>query len=728
MTSHLKGATGPRARVDLGTTVATDAVDGAREPTPTAPLVTPGFEPGNAPQNAAPRSLTAPLVFDRLGPDAAPTAGASEQPPAYLLALVDASTGVRAHRRPWERLSADERLALASLGYDRTSWSRAQNGELSALPPAASLPFERLGPEQQRAVSALGLDAEQWNGDVAARSDLFRSPALLAAVSRALSEPGEVSEETVRRELLPAARRFLIETPTAKATLLYVLSFWGGRFTDGGRKALRDEINHNTLLDSVAGGFKNLGWNASIVPTDHRNPGPLDPVIANDASGESAVMLRQRVEVKGPQDVWDAIDRGHRTGSPLCIAGRRHSEGGQTLSPGGIQLDMRGMNRMQLLGDGKTLRVEAGATWAEVQAELAKYGLAVRVMQTSNIFTVGGALSVNCHGRTPGEPPFISTVKSFRIMMADGTVKTCSRDENYELFKHVIGGYGLFGVVLDIDLDTRPNVMGHLEVEAVSTAEFPERMRALQGDPKAKGDPAVELAYGRLSPDGKTTMLYVVRKAGDAKAEPTATPAKGGLPPEVMKWAMKLSKLGPEELQARWWAENKTQAKQSTDTLTHFMSPNVDGLRQLWFDEGRQTDILHEYFIPWEHFTDFRDGLALLEREYGTHTLNTTLRQVSKDDESALAYATADDSCAFVLYFNQKISPKGDARQAELTQKLIDLAHQCKGTFYLPYQLHYTAEQLRTSYPKIDQFFATKRRYDPHGVFSNMFYEKYGRD
>jgi hypothetical protein len=34
-------------------------------------------------------------------------------------------------------------------------------------------------------------------------------------------------------------------------------------------------------------------------------------------------------------------------------------------------------------------------------------------------------------------------------------------------------------------------------------------------------------------------------------------------------------------------------------------------------------------------------------------------------------------------------------------------------------------EQLRTAYPEIDDFFATKRTYDPIGLFSNALYERY---
>jgi FAD/FMN-containing dehydrogenase len=46
----------------------------------------------------------------------------------------------------------------------------------------------------------------------------------------------------------------------------------------------------------------------------------------------------------------------------------------------------------------KIAKVGAGASWSELQKEANEYGLAVRVMQASNIFSIGGSISANCHG------------------------------------------------------------------------------------------------------------------------------------------------------------------------------------------------------------------------------------------------------------------------------------------------------------------------------------------
>ena len=58
-------------------------------------------------------------------------------------------------------------------------------------------------------------------------------------------------------------------------------------------------------------------------------------------------------------------------------------------------------------------------------------------------------------------------------MLADGSVVHCSREENVELFSAVLGGYGLFGIILDVDLATVPNRRYMLDRRVVTTSQLP---------------------------------------------------------------------------------------------------------------------------------------------------------------------------------------------------------------------------------------------------------------
>ena len=80
-------------------------------------------------------------------------------------------------------------------------------------------------------------------------------------------------------------------------------------------------------------------------------------------------------------------------------------------------------------------------------------------MQSNHDFGVAATFSVNAHGWPVPYGPFGSTVRSLRLMLADGTVVTCSRTENQELFQLAMGGYGLFGIILELEVDMVENLL-----------------------------------------------------------------------------------------------------------------------------------------------------------------------------------------------------------------------------------------------------------------------------
>jgi len=145
-------------------------------------------------------------------------------------------------------------------------------------------------------------------------------------------------------------------------------------------------------------------------------------------------------------------------GSHLTVAGGRHAMGGQQFGSGSTVLDTRPMARV--LGFDQRqghIEVEAGIQWPELvdyllaaqQGRVSQWGIAQK--QTgANFFTVGGSVSANCHGRGLTMAPIVHDVESLRLVRSDGSVVTCSRQQNPELFGLVVGGYGLFGAVYSV--------------------------------------------------------------------------------------------------------------------------------------------------------------------------------------------------------------------------------------------------------------------------------------
>ncbi|MFC5551204.1 FAD-binding oxidoreductase [Massilia aerilata] len=142
----------------------------------------------------------------------------------------------------------------------------------------------------------------------------------------------------------------------------------------------------------------------------------------------------------------------------VAIGGGRYSMGGQTAAALGLHLDMRRMNRLLHVDrTARWVRVQAGMTWRDLQDVLDPAGLSVKSMQSYSNFTIGGAVSVNAHGRYTNTGPVGSTVRALRMVLADGAIVDASPGENTELFRAAVGGYGAAGVIVEVELDLAEN-------------------------------------------------------------------------------------------------------------------------------------------------------------------------------------------------------------------------------------------------------------------------------
>jgi decaprenylphospho-beta-D-ribofuranose 2-oxidase len=442
----------------------------------------------------------------------------------------------------------------------------------------------------------------------------------------------------------------------------------------------------------------------------------------NDASGLNRTTVSKVVSPTNEEEIRAAIASARNGGLKVAIAGARHSMGGQSLYPNAIALDMRHYNRLVSIdAERKLVTVESGMTWRELQEYLNLNGLAVTVMQGPNVFTVGGSISVNAHGWDMRNGPTAATVESFHIMTADGSVRLCSRTANPELFRLALGGYGLFGVILDVTLRVTTNGAYQATVSEMDYRDFPEYFKN-----SILANPRVDLAEADLSisPDTLLRDLVGVAYAHTNEIAGRTDP----LDPEAHisrdRFYFDLSRRFDWGKSLRWRLQKRYEypAPDSIRTRNNiFRSP----LERIQHYSPNDADILQEYFVPPENLTGFLDELRAIIERRNVNLLSATIRYVTANDDAFLSYARRDLFCV-VIYINVKTSERGQARAADLTRELIDLSISDGGTFYLPYVLYYDKSELTAAYPKIDEFFEMKRQYDPSELFMNSFYAKYG--
>jgi FAD/FMN-containing dehydrogenase len=461
-------------------------------------------------------------------------------------------------------------------------------------------------------------------------------------------------------------------------------------------------------------------WQTNTTDVDQRRQ--LPEGVIDDASGLNATRVAEVWDI--PVDIEDAekqlsllLVRAKSEGLKVSIAGARHSMGGHTIYPGGIAINMLPLNNMRLDREQNLLHVGAGALWEDIIPYLESHGRSVAVMQSNNSFSVGGSISVNCHGWQFNRPPIASTIESLRLMKADGTIVRCSRAENQELFSLVLGGYGLFGIILDLQLRVVPNERYRLEQHLVPLDESLAKLNAT-----VKERPGARMVYARMNVTPDQMFREVIINAfivEEGEPPPLAERENVSLRRAIFRGSVG-SDYGKE---LRWSAETKLQPLLVGKVFSRNQLLN-EGVEVFQNRSAESTDILHEYFVPGDQVATFVWQMRKVILDHDGDLLNVTVRDINEDSDTFLRYAD-QPIFAFVMLFNQPKTDSGEARMQAMTRQLIDSAIAAGGRYYLPYRLHATVGQFHQAYPQAKKFFELKLKYDPDELFQNEFYRKY---
>lgn len=447
------------------------------------------------------------------------------------------------------------------------------------------------------------------------------------------------------------------------------------------------------------------------------------PGYTNDASHLNETKVDSVVRAfddvnKSTTQIFELVKQAKEQGKKISIAGAQHSMGGHTIYPGGIVLDMKGFHYMELDSLGEHLLVGSGALWSEIISYLDLHQRSVSVMQSNNSFSVGGSISVNCHGWQPNSPPIASTVESFRLINADGKILKCSRTENKELFSLVLGGYGLFGVILDVVLKVVPNKMYTAHQYVIRSADYIKEYDRLATDP------AIGMVYGRININPDNFMQEAILSTFTVHENAIMEPLKEESSfTSIRRTVFRGSANNDYGKNLRWRAEKFGASEINGKKFSRNQLLN-EGVEVFQNRDTAYTDILHEYFIPKAMVGHFIDSLRKIIPAFKIDLLNITVRNVKKDEDTFLRYAN-EEVFGFVMLFNQAKTNEAEEQMKAATQRMIDATISLKGTYYLPYRLHATKDQMNRSYPQANQFFLLKKKYDPSEVFQNKFYQTY---
>jgi len=404
---------------------------------------------------------------------------------------------------------------------------------------------------------------------------------------------------------------------------------------------------------------------------------------------------------------------------PVCIGGARYSMGGQIATEHSLHLDMRQFNRVVGYSPkNKVVRVQSGMRWRDLQSVIDPHDLSVKIMQSYANFTIGGALSVNAHGRYVGAGPIINSVRALQIVLADGSALEASRDTNADLFHAAIGGYGAVGVITEVELDLTPNVVMERQVHRMPVADYLEFFRG-----QVRQNERAVLHNADLVPpefDQATSVTWLATNKAPTVSDRLVPLGQSYNFDHALMWGVAKFPGG------------QSFRKDVVDPLRYLSHPVVRRNYEASLDvaslgpiaNGDSTYALQEYFLPMAQFDAFVARMAAILRTHRVHAVNVSVRHSPPDHASWLSWAR-EEMFSFVLYYWQQVFAADREAVGIWTRELIDVAVSLGGTYYLPYQLHATPEQFARAYPNAHRLFALKARVDPGNRLRNKLWDKY---
>src|SRR5438034_2561633 len=440
--------------------------------------------------------------------------------------------------------------------------------------------------------------------------------------------------------------------------------------------------------------------------------------------------VRELLTPRTRDELAEIVRSASRKGLPISVSGCRHSMGGQQFGTDSICIDTRSLDRVISFDqESGLIEAEAGIQWPklirtylDVQRDSAnQWGIAQK--QTgADTFTLGGSLSSNVHGRGLRMKPLISNIESFTMIIADGKSIRCSREDNSELFRLAIGGYGLFGLIDTVTLRLVPRQKLRRVVEIVHANDLPKRFEERIAQKFLYGD--FQFSVDEKSPDFLQRGVFSCYEPISAD-EPIV--AKKELRDDDWLELLRLAYTDREKAFKRYsdyyLSTNGQTYWSDTNQLSAYLPNYAQKIRvQIGGDES--SLIITEIYVPRPALPDFLAQAADLLRSNRTNVIYGTVRLIEKDDESFLAWAKESYACVIFNLLTLH-TPSGIEASARSFRGLIDLAIARGGSHYLTYHKFAKPEQIIACYPQFKEFLALKRKHDPTERFQSDWYRYY---
>lgn len=421
-------------------------------------------------------------------------------------------------------------------------------------------------------------------------------------------------------------------------------------------------------------------------------------------SGSQRARPRRVLRPSDTEQVVAAVTDAVRAGSRVKAIGAGHSFSPIAVAPG-VQLRLDDLNGLRSV-DRKTglVTVEAGMPLWQLNPLLAEHGLAMTNLGDIDRQTISGAISTGTHGTGIKFGGIATQVRGLELVLANGSVVTCSEYEHPEVFAAARVGLGALGIITAVTLQCEPRFVLRARDGLLPLSETIDRMHEFAEENDhfeffwfPHSDFASTRRFERLPGD---TPLRPIGAFGHRADQFLGGPIFEGLNrigarypslvPGITRTATRL-------MSAREWTDLSYRV---------FASP-----REVRFHES-------EFAIPSEHAAAaVREIGRWIERHEEKVAFPLEVRFTAADD-LWLSTASGRNTCYIAVHQYHRMPYQ------RYFQAFSDIMAEYGGRPHWGKMHDLDAAALRPRYDRFDDFVALRDAIDPTGVFANPYLDR----
>jgi len=341
-------------------------------------------------------------------------------------------------------------------------------------------------------------------------------------------------------------------------------------------------------------------------------------------------------------------------------------------------------------------------------------GWFLKVTPGTKLITIGGAIASDVHGKNHHvEGCFSECVESFKIMLADGEVVECSKEQRADLFNATCGGMGLTGVIVEAKIYLKKINSKYISQTTIKTKNLKETFDAFEEYSSSPYSVAWIDCLAKDNEIGKCLLMV-----GDFKDDGDLSyqkKSKISIPFNFPSFA-----LNNYTVRAfNWLYYGKVRQRITTQKvdIDTFFYP-LDAIENWNRIYGKGGFTQYQCILPKEmSYEGLKEVLRTIS-DSGKGSFLAVLKLYGKENENYLSFPIEGYSLALDFKIEDGLF--------ELLEELDKIVLKYKGRIYLTKDVNVKKETFEQGYPHIEKFRAFRKENKMDEKFQSLQSKRVG--